>query len=433
VGWNNPFKAKVVSLTAPKIVWPTDAYDSVRFLFGMYVKKTHPFSDWRTARANLASAIEELAETSVTGYQLLLWFVLYGKRHGSIESLMLKDAFCHLFSELDSASDMESQVHWMLNFQEEAINYYINLGDDKKKSMVNGKELELPQEYFIASYHLLGFPDSPYANGNVPLDGQEGQLAMCLAQGRFSMQSIFIPMQEAVQTFDAAKIPFWKWTVAIGAHERHLQRRHNNPLFEPSRRIVTGADVYNARLKDSMARADLIRDLDALRTELRVTELPPTWFDYLNKMRVRAEAIVTRIAMQGRAAADQKARADQTRAYIVGIMRDALATTGEDQVVGIDAAEKLYASSQNMASIEWRNQVRHPEKIVPPQEVIAALLCEDLNSLRAIVNEMETQPTFREALANARTGALDIVRPAVATGCNIPEIKEKLAILGVSL
>jgi hypothetical protein len=211
-------------------------------------------------------------------------------------------------------------------------------------------------------------------------------------------------MQEAVQTFDAAKIPFWKWTLAIGAHERHLQRRHNNPLFEPTRRIVTGADVYGARLKDAKARADLIRDLDALRAELRATELPPAWFDYLNKMRVRAEAVVTRITMQGRATADQKLRADQTRAYIVGIMRDALATKGEDQVVEIDEAEKLYAASQNMALIEWRNQVRHPEEIIPPQEVIPALLSEDLGSLRAIVNEMEVQPTFRDALEARNCG-----------------------------
>ncbi len=397
-GLEVPFKAKVVSLTAPTVDWPTDAYDSARFLFGMYVKKTLPFSDWRAADANLASAMKSWPEMSVTGYQLLLWFVLYGKRHGNIESLMLKDAFCHLFLELNPASNMESQIHWMLNFQEEAINYYINLGDDKKKSVVKGKELELPQEYFIATYHLLGFPDSPYVNGKLPLDGQEGQLAMCLAQGRFSMQSLFVTMQEAVQTFDAAKIPFWKWTLAIGAHERHLQRRHNNPLFEPTRRIVTGADVYDARLKDAKARADLIRDLDALRAELRATELPLAWFDYLNKMRVRAEAVVTRIAMQGRATADQKSRADQTRAYIVGIMRDALATKGEDQVVEIDEAEKLYAASQNMALIEWRNQVRHPEEIIPPQEVIPALLSEDLGSLRAIVNEMEVQPTFRDAL-----------------------------------
>ena len=433
MSWKLPFKAKVVSLKAPTVVWPSDAYDSVRLLFGMYVKKTHPFSDWRSADAALDPAVEDLAAVSVTGYQLLLWFIMYGQQRGNIEAIMLKDAFCHLFLEAESSSDMESQVHWMLNFQEEAFNYYVNLSDDRKKSVIDGKEVELPQEYFIALYHLYGFPDSPYANDKAPLDGQERQLALCLAQGRFSMQSIFVPMQQAIQTFDAAKIPFWKWTTAIGAHERHLQRRQNNPLFSSGRRIITGADVYDARLKDAQARSALIRDLDALRAELRGTELPDSWFDYLNTMRVRAEEILTRVAMQGRAAADQKARADRTRGYVVGIMRDTLATKGADQVAGIDEAEVLYATSQKMALIEWRNQVQHPANIIPPQEIIPALLSEDIDSFKAIVNEMETAPTLKNALANARTGALDIVRQTVSAGYNIPGIEEKLEVLGVSL
>jgi hypothetical protein len=305
MSWKFPFKAKVVSLTAPTVVWPSDAYDSVRFLFGMYVKKTHPFSEWRSADAALDPAIENLAEISVTGYQLLHWFIMYGQQRGTVEAVMLKDAFCHLFVNADSSPDMESQIYWMLNFQQEAFNYYLNLGNDRKKPVVDGKEVELPQEYFIASYHLFGFPDSPYANEKA-LDGQERQLALCLAQGRFSMQSTFVPMQQAIQTFDAAKTPHWRWTKAIGAHERHLQRRQNNPLFSLGRRTVTGTDVYEARLRDAKAHSEALKEVEAIRQELQTTELPLTWFAYLNEKRERIEAVQNQIAAMDRCGDDLK-------------------------------------------------------------------------------------------------------------------------------
>src|SRR5258708_37213823 len=83
----------------PLIDWSCEAQDSVKFLLGMYVKETRPFSEWRDADAELRPEIEELASTNVKAYQLWLWFALYRQRRGVIEGRLLRGAFFHLFNK----------------------------------------------------------------------------------------------------------------------------------------------------------------------------------------------------------------------------------------------------------------------------------------------------------------------------------------------
>src|SRR5437879_5488623 len=48
------------------------------------------------------------------------------------------------------------------------------------------------------------------------------------------------------------------WSSRPGCFERHLQRRHNNPLFPPSRRIVTQEEVTAAHIADLRNRQDFM-------------------------------------------------------------------------------------------------------------------------------------------------------------------------------
>jgi len=41
--------------------WPTSAYDSVKFLFGMYVQSTPPFADWCDGQETLLPELLSLA------------------------------------------------------------------------------------------------------------------------------------------------------------------------------------------------------------------------------------------------------------------------------------------------------------------------------------------------------------------------------------
>jgi hypothetical protein len=61
--------------------------------------------------------------------------------------------------------------------------------------------------------------------------------------------------------FDAESLPNWKWSARPGAAERHLRRRHSNPLFPLHRQMVTAHDVHKARLADNLALEDIRNEL----------------------------------------------------------------------------------------------------------------------------------------------------------------------------
>lgn len=219
--WQKPKLASPIRPTPPDIDWNTDAYDSVKFLCGMYVKDTPPFALWRDPEAELLPEIEELASTNVKAYQLCLWFAMYRSRRGAIEARMLRDAFFNVFDVLSEGDEFGKQMRWLLDFQEKAVAYVDEIPADKKASVEAGLGTQMPPEYYIAMYQLLGFPESPYAPDKQELpEAQQRALAICLLNGRMAAQEFFTPMLDAIQAFDPAKIPHWEWSKTLGAYER---------------------------------------------------------------------------------------------------------------------------------------------------------------------------------------------------------------------
>jgi hypothetical protein len=124
--------------------------------------------------------------------------------------------------------------------------------------------------------------------------------------------------------------------------------------------------------------------------------------------------------------------AERLRGYVVGIMRDVLSKKDPAEAAIIDEAEVLHAHKEAVLAPDLTRQMRHPDNIIPPAEVIPALLSEDNKSLTTIVKTMEQEQSLRDALLSARTGSLDAVRKARAAGHEIPGIDEKLKILGIA-
>ncbi len=387
-----------------------------------------------TRKRSFLPEIEELASTNVKGYQLCLWFAMYQERRGAIEARMLRDAFFNVFDLLSEGEDsLGKQVRWILGFQDKAIAYVDEIPPEKKTALEEGLGTQMPPEYYIALYQLLGFPESPYAPDKEELpEAQQRALCVCLLNGRITAHEFFSPMLDAIQTFDPAKIPHWEWSKTLGAYERHLQRRHGNPLFTPERQTVTAADVYQARVHDAQAHDVALKDLETIRKELREEELPYTWFEYLNDKRERIEAVQDRIGVMDRCGDDLKPLADRLREYVVGIIQD---TVKEDpkRAQLIAEAEELVAQRRAFSSTDWVRQIRHPENVIPPEEVASALLTESPDTVTQIVLGLESDAKLRTALIHIRTGSLDVVRRASAAGQATPEMVEKLQILGVAL
>jgi hypothetical protein len=410
--------------SASSLAWRTDAYESVKCLWGMYINELAPFSEWHDLNAPLLPQLEEMAGTNVKGYQLWLWFDIYRRRRGAIESRMLQDAFCDLFNP---GSD---QINWLLDFQAKGVRFVAEMPSEKKASVEKAFGCKMPIEFYLPMHQLLSFPDSPYAEGKHEMpDAQHHALTLCLVKGAVAANELFTPMLDAIQNFDASRIPSWKWLDALGAHERHLRRRQNNPLFAAERHLVTVSEVYEARILDAKAHDAALDELRQIRNELRDTDVSHNWYDFLKKMHKRVRAAQHRIASMDRCGDELKPFAEKLLAFVRDCMREWISENNPEGLASLEEAQKIDAQYDATFSSDWICQISD----IPSAERTASLLTDPVSSLTAIVRTLESSSGLREVLVIARPEALDLVRKARSEGHQLPGIEEKLKILGAVL
>lgn len=427
-------KAASKAIVPQALEWPADAYASVRMLLGMYLSKTAPFAHWRKSDVGLTPEVEDAAEFSTKSYQLALWFWMFGHTHGGVAARMARDALCLLWGEVNEEDKMGDMLELVLNMQDNAYDAYAKTPAVMRKITTDGEEFELPREYFIAMYLLLAVDTSPYYQKENPdVRGDDFALTECLNQAQAEAQYIFTPMLAAIGQFEPSNFPKWKWSAAPGAHERHLQRRHNNPMFRLDRQTVTSSDVYQARVWDIAALYDARKKAEEIRIELRDTELPDNWSSYLNQMRERIDALACEVRMIGQNAAEVERTVATLRDFVIGVWRDTV-TPYPDKLAALEEAETLNTNHINVVfATDWLRQLGNPIRVIPVDEVVSSLLAENIDDLIATVKVLESEPDLRGSLLSVRTGALDVVRPALAAGHMLPNIKEKLNILGVAM
>lgn len=422
------------------IKWPTDAYSSARFLLGMFAQKTPPFSFWRSPTTTISLAALPIAELCAQSFQLALWFWMVGRDHGKIAETMTRDSFLLTAAEVDDENDLSGMLVWLLGMQDDAYEYYA-----KQKEAAADKTLAFPREYYLALYFYLAVNDSPYRNyeGDIP-QGDLAGLTESLFYASTTAQEVWGLMHKAFGTFDPNSINKWKWTALPGAHEMHLMRRYNNPLFSPERQIVTGNDVYEARVRDTNALTAAHKEMEAIKAEILGNEnLPQDWSGYLNGLRERIDSLADdKIYCLGRNSTYLEENIAKAREYVINVWMGTVKSIPATLAL-LEEGEKLHNEQLTITkSSEWLRQLGHPDKIIPPDEVIPSFLSENLEILTANMNLLESlvktekygkpiQSQMRNMLLHLRTGSLDIVRPILAAGKSLPNIEEKLAVIGV--
>lgn len=447
--WNKNGRATPIpetrTLAFSKIEWPTDIYDSARFLFGMYIERVSPFSSWQDSNATLSSGAQNIASLCVQSYQLSIWFWMIGNKFNTIVEKMARDAFLETALELEAQSESVSDfkfsdmLHWLLQMHQDAYESYANTPDDKKISVINGKTCELPREFFVALHFLYGMSESPYYRSDaIDLQNDDWALSNCLRYASGTATEVFVPMQAALINFNPDKFLKWRWNEKPGAFEIHLIRRYKNPLFRPERQVVTARDVYEARVRDANAWDAACAEATDIENKLFESEsLPKEWFTFLNGLRERLDTLSNNhVRCIGRNSAPLEEYIARTRATVMKIWRNQLAGNVE-ALATLDQASELEKQEAAIFLTEWSRHIGHSGQFIPFDEVVPSLLTEDIESLTAIIKIIESQPKSQPSLLpvllNARTGALDIVRPLLASGHLIPGIVEKLNILGVAL
>ena len=218
------------------------------------------------------------------------------------------------------------------------------------------------------------------------------------------------------------QFPEWTWRTTPGAFERHLQRRHNNPLFPPERRTVSTLDVLEARRKDDAEYQELLKDVKAIELP---EELPYDWNAFLSDIRERIDALTKRAREVGGDTSKIRGYLESLRGKMSEVWRSCM-KGNENALKLFEAAEASAKAYDEQFRGEFGNQLlRKGEKSIPPADVIPALLCEDPKSVAAFY---ETLP--EDNRKNLQKWVADIIARASKEGFDIMTVKEQLYALG---
>jgi hypothetical protein len=316
--WQKSDASGSTSQPSPSIDLPTEAYASLRLLAAVYARDVYPFTEWHATEYPIEWDLESLFRRTVKAHQLNVWFSVYLLQRGEVEAKMLRDAFPHVMDELFPNEGMRDRIHNLLEAQACAVDYFMTLSEEERAAAMNPTALESTSQWHFAFYLLVFNPDSPFVEPEEVPDGQQHALAACLEKASSEAQAAFTPMLQAINRFDAAKLPAWEWSQTMGAHERHLQRRFRNPLFPRARRLVTVSDVYSARILDAKDYEEASQALQSIGQELADFQLTRDWNVTLSQKKTQLEGLLYRIAGMDRRGDDLKSKAEILVGHVVG-------------------------------------------------------------------------------------------------------------------
>lgn len=409
--------------------WPTDTYDALQLLFGMFTRAdSAPFSNWKAPGIEFAPTVESSAQSAATAYQLGLWIWLFADRHGVVAAKMARDAFCLLSDEAQpSTGDVLDNL---LELENRLVHEFEATPVAQRCINQNGEPLEMPMVFFLATGVIRQAPQSPYlGRDSVDLEGNDFKLADCLRHATEQALAVFRPMIEQV-AFDPHSLPHWKWSAQPGAVERHLQRRHNNVLFPLHRRMVTSKDVYEARIADNQALTDIRQELSGIAGEFfDKTGLPPDWHSFLNDLRERLDKLEDRRLVAGGQSAALADAIAELRGNVMAVLRSAV-QKNRPSLAALEQAEALRADRHAaLAACDWTSQLLSHASQIPPEEVVASLLSEPPAELEKAVSILQANPQLHDTLANCRAAGHKLVAEIRASGQSIADIDEKLRIV----
>lgn len=195
------------------------------------------------------------------------------------------------------------------------------------------------------------------------------------------------------------------WRPHPGCHERHLQRRCNNPLFPPSRRHVTLEEVGIARKKDDLELAafdkkvldhlnkmkvpppdEWVAFVDDVKNKRRLFEEtgefepavePPTHFEENKKAYHDTGLLIKESLALGQSVSEERELLIKSESATFDILVSNLPP---------DAAQHLtdYQAMTETERIEFLQQANRPDSPILQDEEIPSLLSEDLESIRRL-------------------------------------------------
>ena len=303
-----------------------------------------------------------------------------------------------------------------------------------KSAMVKGNEKSVNASwtYFVAKEMFARLSDQLYkkrADGE--FNGNETLLGQCIAHATDKASLVFGGLLRNVGYMPETFVE-WIWSTHPGGHERHLQRRWNNPLFPVERQQVNAADVYHACIEDS-------RVIDALRNEAQ--DLFATWtndsfgncndtgwcHEMLNKVN---ELIGIYYKIGGDPVVLQTLKT--ARNHVIEWWTQAL-VGDKERLKSLELAEQKWKEFSYLDNVFVQQAINRD--YIPLADLGEAILSESPENIRAYCDYL-VSINVEDPLPKLRNVALSLVREAryrcLGNVEPIPDWKDKLDALGAS-
>ncbi len=207
-----------------------------------------------------------------------------------------------------------------------------------------------------------------------------------------------------------------------GPRERHLQRRHANPLFGEAALRIDQADVDAAREADAIAQERFLADFRTLVQE--AVELPPNAdSDQVLAIKARLDESYTRVcALPG----DHAAVREAIRRLIEVIMSAIRKSAAGDPLAlqKLDEEEQARAFHMQLVEHPLVADLLLPDSPIGEDELLPTLLSEETEALEAAVNLFEP-----EQLVALHAEGERLLADLEAAGHDLRRARKKLAVL----
>jgi hypothetical protein len=267
-------------------------------------------------------------------------------------------------------------------------------------------------------------------------------LAECLEHGKSSALQAFVPMVQTLElkpeTIAGLRLspalspkverpyPELAWSTEPGCYERHLQRRHQNPLFPPASRVVTQEEVDAARTHDAAeAKAFHAEVWELVRASQKLSD--PLTVRQAFEIRQKIDDLMDRAAeLGGNLAKEEEMLSTLYEALISDVRRGLEQVENDEALQRLQKAEEFRTKFVEQVHNRFFAQMKREDSPIKPEEIVPSLLTEEPESIQLVMNILDddTKNLFQRE-------AIGIIKEAEAAGATVHQANKKLQAMGV--
>lgn len=401
--------------------WRTSIDNVVQKLVRHFLCQTGPFAWTPLTRIPLTMETADYARSCARHFELLRFFELIRWRYGKTAAEMAEDSFFLEARELADSSDMVNHLKAFL----EALRSGTHLADtvfEKSQDVPRSAQApELPWYYVMAVYMLTQGPESPCLHRRLFMAKEDWALAYLLESTFNHCELTLEPIFSNIST--PLTFSTWTWRDKPGAMERHLIRRHHNPLFSKARQQITGTEVYCARATDDLELGEVLKKSSEIKKHLGELKASQDWLGFLYGTRDVLDELMLKAMRLGRAGERAREELEELR-ELTSTLLIKLFRGMPKHLEAHAQAERLHYSRQSKSfATEWLCQINNPALVIPPDEVVCSLLTESLEDVKTTVKIFKEEPSLHVALSVIEEGAVDLAKglsEAQSAGMSLP-------------